>query len=78
MGAKQLPGTFISGHTQTGRSEQPIAPTAVRGADLPLIAPDCGALEAEVARLKLKNALLEDSANTFGALAERLNERART
>jgi hypothetical protein len=78
MGANQLPGTLIPGHTQTGHSEQPSAPTAVRGDDLPLIAPDCGALEAEVAQLKLENAILEDSANTFGALAERLNERART
>jgi hypothetical protein len=42
------------------------------------MAPDCHHLEAEVVELKRMNALLEDSANAFGALAERLNKRPRT
>jgi hypothetical protein len=53
------------------------APTSPRHDVLP-IAPDCHHLEAEVAQLKRTNALLEDSANVFGALAERLNQRPRT
>ena len=37
--------------------------------------PACVELVAEVARLRCKNALLENAALTFGALAERLNDR---